>query len=174
MPAENYVLLGKFTRPHSIKGEIRLDYYADSPKLLDQALFLKSGSAPLRPIRLESWRIWNGQPIVRLPGVADRNAAELLRGQELYLARADLPRLTEDEAYISDLIGLPVFAENRQLGNLEQVSFPGGQELWHIYTPQGDEILVPAVPGFVQSIDLDRGITISPPPGLLELYLPKS
>ena len=57
-------------------------------------------------------------------------------------------------------------------GVLDHVLFHGEQELWSILTPEGKEILLPAVPEFVADIDLDTGIIrITPPEGLLELYM---
>ena len=60
------------------------------------------------------------------------------------------------------------------LGLLEDISFPAGQEIWTIRTPDaegGREILLPAVPQFVLDIDLDAGtVCINPPEGLIELY----
>jgi len=61
-------------------------------------------------------------------------------------------------------------ATGEMIGALANVDFAGGQELWVIETPDGKEILFPAVPDFVDAVDLERGIIrISPPPGLLDL-----
>ena len=142
-------------------------------------------------MRVTSWRYWQGRLILRLDGVDDRSAAELLRGQELLIEGARLPEADEDEAYLHDMIDLPVFVREgedgaRPLGVLDHVLFPAGQEIWSIrayregeYAPgdpgraSGHEILFPAVPEFVEDIDLDAGrILVAPPAGLLELYAP--
>lgn len=60
----------------------------------------------------------------------------------------------------------------QKLGVLDHVLFHGEQELWSILTPEGKDILLPAVPEFVADIDLDTEIIrITPPEGLLELYM---
>jgi len=60
------------------------------------------------------------------------------------------------------------------VGELEDIDFPAGQEMWVIRAPEsegGYEVLLPAVPEFVLDIDLDAEVvTIAPPEGLLELY----
>ena len=60
------------------------------------------------------------------------------------------------------------------VGELENVDFPAGQEMWVIRAPEkegGYEILFPAVPEFVRDIDLTaETATIAPPEGLLDLY----
>lgn len=189
------VVLGRLGRPHGIRGEIRADYYAESPLLLEKPLLLRAGRAAPRPARVTSWRYWQGRLVLKLDGVDDRSAAELLRGQELLIKGEQLPEPDEDEAYLHDMLGLPVFAretggetggEFRPLGVLEHVLFPAGQEVWSIrayrdgeYDPDlpgqaaGHEILFPAVPEFVDDIDLDAGrVLITPPAGLLDLYAP--
>ena len=35
------VVLGRLGRPHGIRGEIRAEYYAESPLLLEQPLLLR-------------------------------------------------------------------------------------------------------------------------------------
>lgn len=172
MSDQHLVVLGRLTRPHSIRGEIRVDYYADAPQLLEQPLQLRAGSTS-RPVRVTAWRVWRDQLIVRLDGVDDRSAAELLRGQELLIDKALLPEPDPDEPYLHDIIGLPVLHAGTRapIGVLEDVLYPAGQEVWSIRAPEGHEILFPAVPDFVDGIDTDEGrILVTPPPGLLELY----
>ena len=185
------VTLGRLGRPHGIRGEIRVDYYAESPLLLEKPLLLRAGRSMPRPVRVASWRYWQDKLIVRLEGVDDRSAAEMLRGQELLIEDAHLPELEEDETYLHDMLGLPVFAreenaELRPIGALDHLLFPTDQEIWSIRAygegepgadplrASGHEILFPAVPDFVEDIDLEAGrIIIAPPAGLLELYAPE-
>ena len=49
--------MGTLARPHGIKGEICVDWYADSPSLLDGPFWLQAGDAPPRPARARSWRM---------------------------------------------------------------------------------------------------------------------
>ena len=98
-----------------------------------------------------------------------------MRGQELLIDASFLPEADDDEPYLRDLIGLTVKLENGDIvGELEDVDFPAGQEMWVIRAPEsegGHEILLPAVPEFVLDIDLSAEVvTIAPPEGLLDLY----
>lgn len=175
MSARQTVILGRLTRPHSIRGEIRVDYYADSPLLLEKPLLLRAGEGVPRPVTVASWRTWRDQLIIRLEGVADRSAAEMLRGQELLIDAAQLPEADPDEPYLHELLGLSVVlsATGESVGVLDDVLFPAGQELWSIQSPDGHEILFPAVPEFVDKIDIQAGhILITPPEGLFDLYVP--
>lgn len=175
MSAQHPVVLGRLTRPHSIRGEIRVDYYADSPLLLDKPLLLRAGEGSARPVTVASWRTWRDQLIIRLEGVCDRSAAEMLRGQELLIDAVHLPETDPDEPYLHDILGLPVLltATGESVGVLDDVLFPAGQEVWSIRSAGGHEILFPAVPEFVDKIDIQAGrILITPPEGLFDLYIP--
>lgn len=166
--------LGVIGRAHGLKGEVSLHYYAESLEWLQGPLWLRSGSTgALRPVRAQSFRMHNGQVLVLFEGVADRTDAEMLRGVTLLMPEADLPVSDEETLYLHDLLGLEVVehATGAPVGVLTHVDFAGGQELWSIESADGREILLPAVPEFVDSVDFDQGvIRITPPPGLLELY----
>lgn len=113
-------------------------------------------------MRVTSWRYWQGRLILRLDGVDDRSAAELLRGQELLIEGARLPEADEDEAYLHDMIDLPVFVREgedgaRPLGVLDHVLFPAGQEIWSIRAYREGEY-APAIPAGL------RGMKSSFPP----------
>ena len=175
MPASSLVVLGRLAKPHGVKGDIRVDYYADSADLLDKPLMLRAGRFAPRPIRVRDWHLWKDQLILGIEGCNDRSAAEQLRGQELLIDASFLPEAEEDEPYLRDLIGLSVRLEDGTVvGELENVDFPAGQEMWVIRAPEkegGYEILFPAVPEFVRDIDLTaETATIAPPEGLLDLY----
>ena len=175
MPASSLVVLGRLAKPHGVKGDIRVDYYADSAALLDKPLMLRAGRFAPRPIRVRDWHLWKDQLILGIEGCNDRSAAEQLRGQELLIDASFLPEAEEDEPYLRDLIGLSVRLEDGTVvGELENVDFPAGQEMWSIRAPEdqgGYEILFPAVPEFVLDIDLSaETVTIAPPEGLLDLY----
>ena len=173
--APKCIEVGHIAKPQGLKGEVRVNYYADSPDLLSGELYLQAGNqAPVR-VQAVSWRVHQGGLVLRLEGVGDRTAAEGLRGQTLLVADASLPPPGEDEIYLHTLLGLDVVlnATGEKLGQLDDVLFHGEQEIWVIRTPDGIEVYLPAQPEFVPAIDLEAGvIRIAPPPGLLELYLP--
>ncbi len=171
---KDLVEIGTLTRPHGIRGEIRVDYYADSADLLRGGqVYLQAGNKPPRKVEVDTVRMHQGTPLIRFVEAPDRTAAEFLRGQTLLVPESALPELSDDEVYLNDMIGLSVVldATGETLGVLDHVLFHSEQETWSIRTPEGREILLPAVPEFVADIDLDAEvIRITPPEGLLELY----
>ena len=165
IPAD-LVEIGTLARPHGIRGEIRVNYYADSLELLrGDVVYLQAGNKPPRKMEIDTVRMHQGTPLIRFVEAPDRTAAEFLRGQTLLIPESALPELDEDEVYLHDMLGLSVVldATGQKLGVLDHVLFHG---------EEGKEILLPAVPEFVADIDLDTEIIrITPPEGLLELYM---
>lgn len=170
---ESLIHMGTLTRPHGIKGEICMDWHADSLLLLDKPLFLRKGEAAPQPMRMRSRRMHQGRPLLLLEGIADRTAAEALRGAEVLVRRADLPAPEAGEAYLADMFGWDVLlADGSRLGRLAHFEYPAGQELWAVLTDDGREVLFPARAEFITAIDsAARNVRIDPPEGLLDIYL---
>lgn len=100
------------------------------------------------------------QVIVRIDGVADRDAAERLRGVRLYVARAALPEPAADEFYHADLIGLRVERAGgggEVVGTVKAVHDFGGGDLVEIARPAGDTVMVPFTRQRVPTVDLAGG-----------------
>ena len=92
-----------------------------------------------------------------MEGIDDRNAAERLRGELVYVDRAHAVELDEDSEFICDLIGLTgVTDDGRDLGVLRDVLQPGGNDVYVFRGPMG-EVLVPALRSVVERVDLDEG-----------------
>lgn len=174
MSDDTFIEIGLVGRPHGLRGEVGVDFWADSPDLLRGTLWLRPGRGAPRPHTVAAVRRHQGRPLVLFEGIADRSAAETLRGMHVLVPKDRLPEPGEDEVYLHELLGLRVLLNDTGtvLGTLDDVQMPGGQEVWSIRTADGKEVLLPAVEEFVASIDLDtREVRITPPPGLVELYL---
>ncbi len=169
------ISIGYIARAHGIRGEVVLMSEISSPDLLRGEVFLQSGSdAAPRPMKVVSFRTHHGALLVAFSGVTTRTEAELLRRYTV-LVPHDKLKGADDDIYLNELPELRILVQEPhgayELGVITQVDTPAGQELWTITTPQGKEILFPAVPEFVLEINLDEGFArIAPPPGLLELY----
>lgn len=176
MPAapSELVLVGEVAKVHGIRGELSVQWHADSPDLLDDldTVYLRLPGRPARAFGVAGWRPHQERVLLTLKGLPDRTAAEAWRGAEILVQAQDLPPLAEDELYIHQLEGLRVLlADGTPLGTIAGFVLEP-QELWSIRTPEGREVLFPVQPQFVQHIDLDaRQVVIDPPPGLLDIYL---
>ena len=121
IPAD-LVEIGTLARPHGIRGEIRVNYYADSLELLrGDVVYLQAGNKPPRKMEIDTVRMHQGTPLIRFVEAPDRTAAEFLRGQTLLIPESALPELDEDEVYLHDMLGLSVVldATGQKLGVLD-------------------------------------------------------
>jgi len=99
------VLVGVFGAPHGVRGEIRLKSYMQDPASIDSYGVLNDSAG--RRYELTAVRpLKDDLLVVRVKGVADRDAAQKLTNVQLFIAREKLPAPDEDEFYCRDLIGL--------------------------------------------------------------------
>ena len=108
--------------------------------------------------------------IAALDGVADRNAAEGLRGLRLYVAKDVLPPPDEDEFYHADLLGLEAVQDGEPVGTVRSVIPAGETEVLEIDRGLGEQsLLVPFTRAAVPEIDLAGGRLTIDPPGEVEM-----
>lgn len=106
----------------------------------------------------------HGDSVVgQLSGLADRDAALLLRGARVYVSRAEFPAPAADEYYWVDLIGLDVANEaGVELGKVADLIDNGAQSVLRVTyasmdkdgKPVTGERLIPFVGVFVKTVDL--------------------
>lgn len=145
------VTLAAVAGAHGVGGEVRLKLFGEGPESLKvhKQLF-----ADGRPLTLKSVRPGSAGAIARFAEIADRGAAEALRGTLLTVPRAALPPLPEGEYYHADLIGLPcVDAAGAPLGTVTGVENFGAGDLLEIERPEGKRALIPFRPGIADWID---------------------
>ena len=108
--------------------------------------------------------------LVKLEGIDTVEQAAALRGEMLYLDRGDL-KLDKGQYFICDLIGLAVVDDDtgEVYGECTDVSHTGANDVYHMRTAAGDEVLIPAIPSVIRKIDVDGGeMRIYPMLGLFD------
>jgi 16S rRNA processing protein RimM len=163
------VFIGKVTRPHGVRGEVKVQVGEGSGEAWFEARVVWLGRAPesARPFPVRRSRPGGRQAILALEGVDSVEAAEGLRDQKLFVAREDLSALEDGEFYVEDLLGLRVEdASGRLLGRLTAVFDNGAHEVYAVGSGQA-EILLPVVDGVVLRVEPEAGrIVVAPPAGL--------
>lgn len=112
MPSETYVPLAEVARPHGVTGELRLKVYNAESRLLGEGrtVLLRLPDGTERSARIASARPTVKALLVRFVGVADRDAAEALRGASVCLPRSAFPPPEEGEFYACDVEGAQALA----------------------------------------------------------------
>ena len=92
--------------------------------------------------------------VARFDGIADRSAAEALRGQLVEVDRSALPPLEVGEYYHADLVGLPcVDGEGQDVGTVAAVENFGAGDLLEIHLPNGRKALIPFKDGIADLVE---------------------
>lgn len=134
------VTLAAVIGAHGLTGEVRLKLFGEGVESLRRFRAFNAGALTLRKLRDDG----KGGAIARFGEVADRTAADALRGTALTVARAELPQLPEGEYYHADLIGLPVVStEGAALGLCVAVENYGAGDVLEIERPDGQRFMVP-------------------------------
>ncbi|MEF8822551.1 MAG: ribosome maturation factor RimM [Desulfohalobiaceae bacterium] len=174
MSQSAFLILGRVRKPHGLKGEFRVESYADSPFLFESLprVYLKREGRRPQKFLMESVRYAEEQILLRLEGIESRQRALDHANAEIWVRKRDLPQLEPNEVYLSDLAGFAVYLpDGTRLGTLENADEVAGQEMWTIRTREGSEVLFPARDELVPEMDLHaREVVIDPPQGLLEVY----
>jgi len=175
MAAKDLLTCGKVVKPHGLKGELCIIWYADSPLLLQEftRIYLRvSGKRP-RAFHPEALREHRKRLLLQLEQITGRDQAEKWRGAEILVDARDLPREDEEEVYLHELLGCRVYLESgAYLGMLQGFVPRKNGEVWQIVDEKGREILFPAEDNFIVHLDPEgKKAVVSPPEGLLELYL---
>ena len=137
---DDQVALAAIAGAHGISGEVRLKLFAESADSLRRHKQVRVGDRILTLAALKG----DPTPIARFAEVADRNAAEALRGQLLTVPRSALPPLDEGEYYHADLVGLSCFDEaGEHIGTVVAVENFGAGDLLEVERPGGKRSLIP-------------------------------
>ena len=173
---DSLLLVGTCGPPHGVRGEIKVIPETDDPERLADLAQVFVGPSPerTRAYAVEAVRLHPTKrgvvALVRFGRIADRDAADALRGLGVYAAESDLPALDEGEVFLHDLIGLDVVTEDGEaVGTVKDVLTGIAQDLFVVQRDGQPDALIPDVDEIVTEIDLDaERITIRPPEGLLD------
>lgn len=169
---KQYLEMGKITKTQGLKGEVRMQYYCDSPDLLEEFDVLYMGKDKTE-VHLEKSRYLKSDvAVIKLEGIDTPEAAQKLIGKILYMNRDDV-ELPEDVWFIQDIIGLEVVDSEKGTvyGKVDEIYQNGGADVYSVKTPEGRQLMFPAIPEVLIKTDIDEGkIYIKPLDGLFEIY----
>ena len=152
------IALAAVAGAHGVKGELRLKLFSDSVESLARHELVRVGGVERR---LLSVRDGGNTAVARIEGIADRSAAEALRGSLVEVDRDALPPLEEGEYYHADLIGLAVFdLAGSPVGRVSSVENYGAGDLLEVERDDGRKSLVPFKAGIA---DLHDGRVVLDP-----------
>jgi 16S rRNA processing protein RimM len=163
--APGWVCVGVVTKPKGVRGEVRIKSFTAAPT--DFVAYGPVHRGPDGPVvAFELRGSQRDMVTARVAGVADRNGAEALRGAKLYVPRAALPEVMEDdEYYLTDLVGLAVeLVDGTAWGTVHALHDFGAGDILEVARAEGETVMLPFTRETVPVVDISGGRLVVEPP----------
>lgn len=163
--------VGVVTQTHGIRGEVKVfpttDDAARFKKLKE--VILDTGKERLN-MEIESVKFFKQYVIIKFKGYDSINDVEKYKNGKLLVTREKAVKLTKNEYFIADLIGLQVVTdEGDPFGVLKDVLTTGANDVYVVTRPDQSEVLLPAIKECIRNIDMEQGsMTVHIMDGLLD------
>ena len=166
---DDAVEVGRILGPWGVKGALKVMPYASDPKALfsSRRWFIEPGH---RLLKITGAREHGDGVVATAQEVPDRNAAEAIKGAQVFVSRGSFPTPSEGEYYWVDLIGLAVYnREGAHLGTVTDLISTGPHSVLKLRPADAPadasaeevERLIPFVDAYVDQVDLPaRRITV--------------
>ncbi len=167
---EDYLQVGVITKAHGVRGEVAVFPTTDDPKRFKKLkTVLLESKKERKQVKITSVKFVKNLVVLKLEGIDDRDTAETYRQAGLFVTREQAVPLSEDEWFIADMYGLAVSTdEGEALGVLDDVLQTGANDVYVVKTPEGKEILIPALKQCILDVNMEaRTMTVHLLPGLV-------
>lgn len=158
-PSDDLLLVGAIVAPFGVRGQVKMRSYTDRVDHLRRSIRTvllgpEHKEYPLRAVLEHK----PGLLVLTLGGVATRDDAEALRGQEVAIRERDAAPLEEGEYFIHQLYGLAVVDEaGAEIGRVRDVLETGANEVLIVARPGQADALIPMIHAVVQDLDIAGG-----------------
>ena len=162
-------LVGRFGAAHGVRGEIRIKSFTAEPLAIARygELVNRDNS---RQFRLSNVRhIKDDMLVARISGIDNRDSAETLVNQEIFVNRLQLPPPEEDEYYLTDLIGLEArLKSGERFGRVLNVVNFGAGDILEIDAGTAESRMVPFTKAAVPEVNIAGKYIIVEPPAEID------
>ena len=156
MKKSQYIEAGQIVNTHGVHGQVKIVSWLDSPVFLKSFRTLYLGEEK-KPVKVRASRVYKRFVIAALESVEDVNAAMALKNEVVFIDRNDAA-LPEGSFFFSDLFGARVVSDaGEELGRLTDVLERPGNNIY-VVNSEKREWLIPAVPEFIISTDVENGV----------------
>lgn len=169
---DEWIAVGKITKPHGIRGEVRVQSDTDFPEERFSpggTLYIQPENAEGRPLTVSNFRRQKQFYILKFAGFNHIDEVEPLRNEILYVPKEELKPLPEGEYYYHEILGCRVETnEGDVLGEVADIFKTGANDVWVVRRKGEKDVLIPFIDDIVQSIDVKQGkIVVSLMEGLV-------
>ncbi|MBO4995517.1 MAG: 16S rRNA processing protein RimM [Muribaculaceae bacterium] len=171
---ESVSQIGRFNKPHGIKGEISATFDIDFD-ISSLRCIIMDVDGILVPFFISGIRPKSADTLlITIDGVSDETMAQDFSNKPIYALKSDLNvnESDEDGFYASDFIGFDVIDgdSGTKLGTIADIEDSTQNMLFILDTPNNDTLYIPIVDEFITDIDInDKKITMTLPEGMSDL-----
>ena len=169
---ENLLRVGVITSTHGVRGEVKVFPTTDDMNRFKKlkSVILDTGKEH-KTLNIESVKFFKNMVILKFKGFDNINDVEMWRQKDLLITRDQAVKLSPDENFIVDLIGLTVMTdEGEKLGVMKDVLQTGANDVYIVKMSDGKEVLLPAIKDCILNVDLEKGeMLVHVLDGLLDL-----
>ena len=159
MKTERLRSIAYVANAHGLKGEIYVKFYSGSSTILEKLSSFALAKTPLNPTpySLVTWSPFKQGALVQLENVSDRDAAESLVGQQVWVDEDLFPKTKPGEVYIKDLLGKKVIdgKSKQAVGTVENFEEGPGQLRLVILTTGGQRVEIPYCSAYFEDVPGD-------------------
>lgn len=169
----SYIEIAQIMGTHGVRGDLRIRPYNDDTSVFKKGnlIFLKQGN------KYNQFEITSASPLnkglkVHLSGIDDKDNAHRLYKAGVFVTRESLPKLDEDEFYLSDMVGMEMLdhVNGRNYGTITDIMETGANDCYVVENEEF-EMLVPVIEGVIKEIDSEKKqVTVVLPEGLVDIY----
>lgn len=156
---EDILQVGIITSTHGVRGEVKVYPTTDDMKRFKRLkeVILDTGKEQMT-LEIESVKFFKQFVILKFKGFDNINDVEKYRQKSLFVTRKNAVRLSRDEYFIADLLGLKIINESgEEIGILRDVLETGANDVYVIDLTDGRELLLPAIKQCILEVDVERG-----------------
>jgi 16S rRNA processing protein RimM len=151
-----HLQVGVITRPHGLRGELKVRLHNEDSTALDEAthIVVESPKGEATRHEIESVRGSSKGPILALSGVQGREGAEKVKGFTLWVERGAVVPLEPGEYYLVDLVGCSVFFEDKVFAKVTGVRPDPTVDTMILTLENGKTAELPIVDAWVGEVDI--------------------
>lgn len=167
---EEIFTIGKIINAQGIRGEVKVLPMTEFPERFDTMDKVRiNNKGRISELTLEGSRAHKNFIFLKFKEINTMNDALTLKDSLIQVTRDELVPLPEGRYYIFDLIDLPVYTvDGELLGHLKDVFQTGSNDVYTVKTPEGKEVLLPAIPQVIKDINLtEKKIVVELMEGLI-------
>ena len=148
---EDYLSVGQISKPHGIKGEVKVIPLTDDIKRFRKLkkVYIDGNEKTIVWCKMQVDRV-----ILKIEGIDTIEGAEILRNKYIQVKREEAVRLPKDSYFVTDLVSCTVYdtLENK-IGKIYDVIKTGSNDVYWIKDEK--EVLIPALKDIVLEVDID-------------------